>query len=32
VLPSVRASIDVYVPLGRGGGRRKVSALMVRGG
>jgi type IV secretion system protein VirB11 len=32
VLQYVRASIDVYVQLERGGGRRKVSALMVRGG
>jgi type IV secretion system protein VirB11 len=32
VLQYVRASIDVYVQLEREGGRRKVSALMVRGG
>jgi type IV secretion system protein VirB11 len=32
VLKYVRASIDVYVQLEREGGRRKVSALMVRGG
>jgi len=32
VLHYVRASIDVYVQLERAGGRRKVSALMVRGG
>ena len=31
VLQYVRASIDVYVQLEREGGRRKVSALMVRG-
>jgi type IV secretion system protein VirB11 len=31
VLHYVRASIDVYVQLEREGGRRKVSALMVRG-
>jgi type IV secretion system protein VirB11 len=30
VLQYVRASIDVYVQLEREGGRRKVSALMVR--
>ena len=32
VLQYVRASIDVYVQLEREGGRRKVAALMVRGG
>jgi len=32
VLQYVRASVDVYVQLERDGGRRKVSALMVRGG
>jgi type IV secretion system protein VirB11 len=31
VLQYVRASIDVYVQLEREGGRRRVSALMVRG-
>jgi type IV secretion system protein VirB11 len=31
VLQYVRASIDIYVQLERVGGRRKVSALMVRG-
>lgn len=32
VLQYVRASIDVYIQLEREGGRRKVAALMVKGG